>query len=474
MLFNSPEYLVFFVLVFGVSWALRGFPSLRIWVLLLASYFFYASNNSWLIALILVSTQIDFWVAKGIEDSDDPRRRRRLLLVSVCANLGLLGFFKYFNFFVETGVALAGAVGAEVDYTPLKILLPVGISFYTFQSMSYTIDVYRGELRAERSWSRFAFYVAFFPQLVAGPIMRAQEFMPQIPRRPTLPLVDFERAVAMIGRGLLKKMVLADYFLAPYADLAFDHPEQVGCLAAWLGLYAFTFQIYFDFSGYTDIAIGCSRLLGYHLPDNFKLPYVAVSFSDFWRRWHISLSSWLRDYLYIPLGGNRMPSEAGIYRNLMLTMLLGGLWHGAAWHFVLWGALHGLYLAIERRWGGPRDARDFADRGPLRLFGRRLLIFHAVVLTWLVFRAQDMPHLIDLCRVLLGGGEQETVLRGGMLLCALVVVGSFVAQLIGAAYTPVRGFLRLPLPARAFVYSALVGAIAVFNKGAQPFIYFQF
>ena len=239
MLFNSPEYLLFFLGVFALSWFVRRWASLRIWLLLLASYYFYASNNHWLIVLILISTQIDFVVAKAIEDSDDPARRKRLLIVSLAANLSLLGFFKYFNFFVASGAAVAEALGAEVGFEPWRIALPVGVSFYTFQSMSYTLDVYQRQLPAERTWSRFAFYVAFFPQLVAGPIMRAREFMPQIGQPPRLDLERFERSLALIGRGLLKKIVLADYFLAPFVDLAFDHPEQVSTLGAWVGLYAF-------------------------------------------------------------------------------------------------------------------------------------------------------------------------------------------------------------------------------------------
>lgn len=474
MLFNSPEYLLFFLAIFVLSWLLRKRRSLRIWLLLLASYYFYASNNSWLILLILASTQIDFVVAKGIEDSEDPGRRRRLLLISIIANLSMLGFFKYFNFFALTAKDIAGFLGGEVGYSPWKILLPVGISFYTFQSMSYTLDVYYGHLKAERVWSRFAFYVAFFPQLVAGPIMRAREFMPQIGEEPELDTKAFEEALALVARGLLKKIVLADYFLGPFSDAAFDHPETVSTLGAWVGLYAFTFQIYFDFSGYTDIAIACSRLLGFKLPDNFNLPYVAVSFSDFWQRWHISLSSWLKDYLYIPLGGNRMPKSSGVYRNLMITMFLGGLWHGAAWHFVLWGTLHGTYLAIERRLGGSRKPSELGERTWVMVTFRRLIVFQAVVLTWLVFRAQDMGLLGKLIKALVGFNEVPLVITGGMLMCMVVVVGSYLMQFVALRTEVMRVFLSLPLPLRGLSYALLVVLVLTFNKGAQPFIYFQF
>lgn len=474
MLFNSPEYLLFFALIFAASWALRRRTSLRIWILLLGSYYFYASNNSWLIVLILISTQIDFMVAKAIEDSDDATRRRRLLLISIVGNLGLLGFFKYANFLVNTGVEGFRFFGGEVSHTPWDILLPVGISFYTFQSMSYTLDVYFSQIKAERTWSRFAFYVTFFPQLVAGPIMRAREFMPQIGQDPKLDGETLDYSLALIARGLLKKMILADYFLAPFADLAFDHPETVSSLGAWVGLYAFTFQIYFDFSGYTDIAIGCSRLLGFKLPDNFNLPYGAVSFSDFWQRWHISLSGWLRDYLYIPLGGSRVATVRRVYRNLLITMLLGGLWHGAAWHFVIWGALHGLYLVIERHFGSARKAGDFANQGALRLFARRFLVFQGVVLTWLVFRAQDTTLLWELIQALAGFARGPLVVTGAMIMCVVVILGSYLSHLINLRTSLTQHFLRLPMAVRGLSYALLTLGVVTFNQGSKAFIYFKF
>jgi len=472
VLFNSLEYFLFFTLVLGASWALIRRPKLRIWLLLLASYYFYVSNNRWLILLILASTQIDYWVALRIEDSDDTVRRKNLLLVSLIGNLGILGFFKYFNFFAGTFADAGQLLGLPVTWKAWNILLPVGISFYTFQSMSYTLDVYQGRLKAERSWTRFAFYVAYFPQLVAGPIMRASEFMPQIPR-PTLDAESFDTAVVLIARGLVKKIVFAD-FLASYADPAFDRPETVSQLHAWLGIYAFTFQIYFDFSGYTDIAIGCSRLMGYQLPDNFNLPYMAVSFSDFWRRWHISLSTWLRDYLYISLGGNRVSSQAKVYRNLMITMFLGGLWHGAAWHFVLWGVIHGLYLVIERRFGLNLTTQQAAGRPAWRMLLRRLLVFHGVVFTWLAFRCQDLPRFFELLRALVGSEVPPVITRAFLVAVGICVFG-WLTQWIGLRRDLSADFQRLPAPAKAVAYLAVVVAVSVFNsEGAQAFIYFQF
>jgi alginate O-acetyltransferase complex protein AlgI len=469
VLFNSAEYLLFFVATLVASWLLASRPRARLWLLTLASFYFYGSNNGWVLVLLLATTQLDYHFARWIEDTDDPRRRRRLLTLSMIGNLGLLGFFKYFNFFAGSAVTAAGWFGAELGWTPWDIVLPVGISFYTFQSMSYTIDVYRRELKAERSWLRFAFFVAFFPQLIAGPIVRASDFLHQVPKTPTLDEGQLERALMLIARGLVKKIVLAD-FLCAYADRAFDHPLEVGALEAWVGLYAFTFQIYFDFSGYSDIAIGCSRLLGYDLCLNFNLPYAATSFSDFWRRWHISLSTFLRDYLYIPLGGNRGTSLL-TYRNLMLTMLLGGLWHGAAWHFVLWGLFHGLYLAIERRLGVGRGPVE----GAVALTLRRLVVFHAVVITWLLFRAQDTQKLVDLSRALLGGSAAPGLLTNGMVAAMVLVVLGLWTQWIGAARDVDGAFLRLPVPVKGLIYCAVAIAVVVFNSGgAKAFIYFAF
>ncbi len=472
MLFNSFEYFLFFLAALGLCWALVGLPRLRIWVLLLASYYFYVSNNHWLILLILVSTQIDYLAGLKIASSESPRVRKMFLTLSVVSNLGILAFFKYSGFFAHTVVDLAGTLGLRLSWTDLHIVLPVGISFYTFQSMSYTIDVYRRHIPAERSWHRFAFYVAYFPQLIAGPIMRASQFMPQIRRTPVIDRRRFESALVLIVMGLIKKIVLAD-LLGRFADPAFNAPGGVSAWSAWLGLYAFTFQIYFDFSGYSDIAIGCSRLMGYSLPDNFRRPYMAVSFSDFWKRWHISLSSWLRDYLYIPLGGNRMKTRLGVYRNLMLTMLLGGLWHGAAWHFVLWGFLHGGYLAVEKMIGAAgATLRSYRNGGTL--FLKRMFIFHAVVLTWLVFRCADTARLEAYLKALVRWEPVEN-LTLGMVVCAAAILFGFLAQWINeTTYLPDR-FVRMPMAVKGIAYAAATVLVMVFNfSGPRPFIYFRF
>jgi alginate O-acetyltransferase complex protein AlgI len=302
MLFNSPEYLLFFLTVLTLGWLLIGLPRLRIWVLLLASFYFYQSNSGWQLGLLLIATQVTFWAALMVSRSQKPAVRRAWLLVSVVSNLGMLAYFKYVNFFAETVTEIASRFGVSLTWVDLNVLLPIGISFYTFESLSYTIDVYRGLIPAQQSWYRFAFFVAYFPHLIAGPIMRAGQFIPQLDVRPRLDVQALEEGLMRIGRGLFKKIVLADY-LAVFADRAFNAPSQVDMISTWLGVYAFTFQIYFDFSGYTDLAVGSARLMGFQLPENFRNPYVALSATDFWRRWHITLSFWLRDYLYIPLGG---------------------------------------------------------------------------------------------------------------------------------------------------------------------------
>ncbi len=473
MLFNSIEYFFFFVAVLIGTRVLHGRISARVVFLLLASYVFYLSNNGWLFLLILASTCIDYVAGRAIDGAKSSAVKRAALFGSVLTNLSILGYYKYVDFFRESIAGAFAAYGVNLGWVDLNVVLPVGISFYTFQSMSYTIDVYRGVIPAERSWTRFALYVAYFPQLIAGPIMRATYFLPQIERAPKITLVDIEWGVFLILRGLFKKIVLAD-FLAIYADRAFALGPEVGSLDLMVGLYAFTLQIYFDFSGYTDIAIGCSRLLGYRIPDNFARPYAALGFSDFWRRWHISLSSWLRDYVYISFGGNR-GSTLLTYRNLMLTMLLGGLWHGAGWQFVVWGALHGIYLCAERALGWAKSTPNSSAGRHLK----RLLIFHAIVLTWLPFRSASLTDAVDYMTRMLAFDGGVDLTRGGLLVL-LLVVATLVTQWLAETRTrPTRHSIMNTLtgwvPAKAALYAGAAGIVVIANaKGAQPFLYFQF
>ena len=348
MLFNSIEFIVFLAVVLLGHFALipRRLPRLRKGFLLVVSYGFYMAWNPPFGLLLLFSTVLDFSVAQWMERAATPGRRKALLGLSLIGNLGVLGFFKYRDFVLETLYALFGAALWPVQPPALDLVLPIGISFYTFQTLSYAIDVYRGSQRAARSFLDFALYISFFPQLVAGPIVRSSVFLPQLRRAPRVATYDVEAALVRIGSGLVKKVVFADV-LGGYVDPVFSSPDTYGGLNLLLAVYAYAFQIYFDFSGYSDIAIGLARLFGYRIPENFDRPYLAASPREFWRRWHISLSTWLRDYLYVSLGGNRVPAVR-VQLNLMITMLLGGLWHGANWNFVLWGGFHGFLLSLQR------------------------------------------------------------------------------------------------------------------------------
>ena len=472
MLFNTLEYFAFFIIVLTVAWGTAQFGRLRTLLLLAASIYFYASNNSWQTLLLLFTTTVDYCVCLQLAKCEDEKSRRRLVSISIVSNLGLLAWFKYANFLGHSATNFAALFGIKLDWITLNVVLPVGISFYTFEALSYTIDVYRRKIPAERDWSRLAFLVTFFPHLISGPIIRAADFFPQIGRRPSLTRGELERALFLLAGGLLKKIVLADN-LAPYSDAAFDTPGGVGTVQAWLGFYAFAFQIYFDFSGYTDIAIGCASLLGFVLPDNFRRPYAAQSITEFWRRWHISLSTWLRDYLYIPLGGNKMSSPAGVYRNLMLTMLLGGLWHGAAWTFVCWGAMHGLYLSLERALGFGRQEQR-GEKGVGYQLLAALLTFHVVAITWIPFRAANL-HLMKQLLIAMFSGVPGAKLSIGAILFSLVMAVSWFWQFMGERVNFYNFWSTRKVPIRAVAYAAIGILVFVIGSGVpKSFIYFRF
>ncbi len=350
MIFSSWPFAFFFAAVFAVYWSIRTRRARHVF-LLLASYAFYMSWNPWLVTLIIGSTLLDYVVALGLERAARERVRRWLLAASLTGNLGILAIFKYADFFVLSLRELLTGVGFETNLSTLNILLPVGISFYTFQTLSYTIDVYRREIRATRSFVDFALFVAFFPQLVAGPIVKARDFLPQLETIKRFDWARIDSAVLLFLLGVTKKVLIADQ-LATLVDPVFAEPERFATRDLWLAMFCYGGQIYCDFAGYSDMAIAVSRVLGFDLRPNFANPYLATSLTDFWHRWHISLSTWLRDYLYIPLGGSR-GGRLLTCRNLMLVMLLGGLWHGASWTFVIWGAIHGLALVVSKgvRWG---------------------------------------------------------------------------------------------------------------------------
>ncbi|MDP9141815.1 MAG: MBOAT family protein [Pseudomonadota bacterium] len=470
MLFNSWTFLAFFAITFCVH---RATPTWRgkKWVLLGASYVFYAAWNPPYALILLLSTFVDWIVARMIWQSEGARIRRWLLLLSLVANLSLLGFFKYGDFLLRNTQALLLTLG--IDYAPpdWSIVLPVGISFYTFASLSYTIDVYRRQIRGDASFGDYALFVSFFPHLVAGPIVRASALLPQFAQARTATAAQFGWGVALTISGLFCKVVLADYVFAPAVDAVYAHPS-LSVFDAWLGVFCFSGQIYYDFSGYSLCAIGLALCFGFSFPDNFRQPYAARGFSDFWRRWHISLSTWLRDYLYIPLGGSRRgPQNA--YRNLFLTMLLGGLWHGASWMFVLWGALHGTYLVVERAlYKGSTAA------GQNRQLLLTALTFVVVTLTWIPFRAPDFATasgIVGAMLLMVEPGSSAVFTEMTLLMCTGTLVATLIWQfhLRDSSLEVVAA--RTPEGTRVVVLGLLLTAMYLCSGGDQrAFIYFQF
>ena len=462
MLFPTFTFALFFVVVLTVGWFM---PGRRAWwklFMLAASYFFYAYWDARFVGLIAASTVLNQTAAMWLARLQHPGARRAVVSVAVGANLASLGFFKYAGFFVDSAESALEGLGIAADLPLLNIILPVGISFFTFQAISYVLDVYRGDAEPARPLD-FAVYLAFFPQLVAGPIVRAHELIPQLNEPRSLRHTDFTRAVVLIAAGLFKKMVVATYLAEALVDDVFAFPERFSSLEVLLGVYGYAIQIYADFSGYTDIAIGVALLLGIRLPDNFNQPYRAASIQDFWRRWHMSLSRWLRDYLYIPLGGNR-GGEWRRDRNLLLTMLLGGLWHGAAWTFVLWGALHGLGLLVERRLG-------------LRLPGivARLVTFHFVCFGWILFRAESLGAAGSVLARLFGAWRVEPSQLTW-------VVPALIAAALATQFWPrtateptLRAVSHLPALVVGLAFAFWLVVLEQFGpEGVAPFIYFQF
>lgn len=379
MLFHTWPFLLFFVIVFAVYWSLR---STRFWLhwLLVASYFFYGYWNPWYLLLIAYSTFIDYWC---VEMMDRRKRRSLWLWVSLINNLGLLAYFKYTDFFIGNANRFSGLVGISHEIPLQEIVLPVGISFFTFQSMSYTIDFYRGNVAREKSFVRFATFVAFFPQLVAGPVERAKELLPQLATPAKFSWNNVSDGLSLFLTGLFKKVALSNY-LAAYADPIFDLPERYSGAHLAMATFAFAWQIYFDFSGYTDMARGVARSMGFNLMLNFRHPYLATGLGDFWSRWHISLSTWFRDYVYIPLGGSRN-GALQTYRNLFIVMVISGFWHGADWTFLVWGALHGLGAMLTRSF-----ERSTWYRETFPTFFKRVGVFLFVCLGWIFFRAESL------------------------------------------------------------------------------------
>ncbi|HYC72048.1 MAG TPA: MBOAT family O-acyltransferase [Opitutaceae bacterium] len=474
MIFNSLTFVVFFAIVLGAYWSLRSW-SARKNLLLVASYVFYGAWNPPFVLLLVLSTVVDYLAGARMAAETRPGLRRAWLGFSLVANLGLLGYFKYGNFLLENFQALLAAVGVTYVAPKLDIVLPVGISFYTFQTLSYSLDIYRGQLAPARSFRDFALYVTFFPQLVAGPIVRAVDFLPQMvtPREAQPGRTGW--GLFLMTLGLFQKVVLADTFLSGASDTVFNHLGPVASLDAWIGVLAFSGQIFFDFAGYSTCAIGAALCFGFSMGDNFRFPYAAVGFSDFWRRWHISLSTFLRDYLYIPLGGNRAgAARAGI--NLVIVMLLGGLWHGAAWTFVVWGAIHGLCLVIER--GLRAVFQDAAWTRHLAVQVALGLATYAVVsFAWVFFRAQDFGTALRLSLALAGqlpaAGDAVLPTRE-ILQVAVVTVGLLAAHWLMRRTTIEQVVARMPRWALTGVWSVMLFSLVLNQGNGHAFIYFQF
>jgi D-alanyl-lipoteichoic acid acyltransferase DltB (MBOAT superfamily) len=475
VLFNTLSYAKFFAVVFAVSWLLRTRHQARLVFLLGASYVFYAHWDWRFLPLLFVSSSVDWWLGMAIGRATGPKRRKHLLAATVALNLGVLGIFKYFNFGIDNAQALLEALGFHPSRWALSIALPVGISFFTFESMSYVIDVYRRDIEPHESYLEYLTFVAFFPHLVAGPIVRPRDLLPQLRRPARFTNAEGSRGLFLIASGLVKKVAIGDYLALNLVDRVFDAPLQYSSLECYAAVVGYAVQIYCDFSGYTDVAIGSALLLGIRFPKNFDAPYQARNITDFWRRWHISLSTWLRDYLYIPLGGSRRGARR-TYLNLMLTMLLGGLWHGASWNFVVWGGLHGAALAATRayqrwRWGDEPPPRASA---PLARLACVVATFHAVCFAWIFFRAATFSH----AGLMLHQLTRFTGHHANLPAEVLWVLG------IGllSHYVPERWFERLQV--RVVRSPVLVQGVLLFGvawvlrnmSGVEtvPFVYFQF
>lgn len=482
MLFNSLTFVVFFGLVMvihhlPISWRARKIN------LLIASYVFYAAWNPPFVILLWISTAVDWYAARQIQATERIGRRKAFVALSMVANLGMLGFFKYGSFLLDNFRMLAGFTGLEYQPPVWDIILPVGISFYTFQTMSYTLDVYQRRAEPSPGFLDFALYVTFFPQLVAGPIVRATDLIPQFreERRASWPEISW--GLGLMSWGMFQKIVVADTLLASAADTVFGTAAapplwmmagSVYWVDAWLGALAFGGQIFCDFAGYSTTAIGAALCLGFHVPENFRLPYAAIGFSDFWKRWHISLSSWLRDYLYIPLGGNRK-GPVRQYANLMVTMVLGGLWHGASWTFVVWGAMHGAYLWIEKVLVGVFRGAAWTKRDSVQ-FLLGIGTFLLVTLTWIFFRAQLWSIAIGILKAALFIEPQGMMVLSTLDIVKVLVVmtGIVVSHWLLRTSAIEELISTVPWWAGGAAWAGFVTVTIIAQGGGSAFIYFQF
>ncbi len=469
MLFNSLGFIVFLLVVLALYYSpIQWVNKKRI--LLLASYLFYAMWNPPLILLLWISTLVDWTAGKKLYHEADPRKRKMWLILSMVVNLGFLAFFKYGGFLLENFVYAAGLVGVNFQAAAPDIILPMGISFYTFQTMSYTLDMYYKRNEPAKTFLDFALFVTFFPQLVAGPIVRSSQLIPQFYQAKRATIKQFLWGSFLLTLGLFEKVVMADVLLSKTADTVFGAGKALHAIDAWAGTLAFSGQIFFDFAGYSTCAIGIALMLGIILPDNFKYPYAAIGFSDLWRRWHITLSSWLRDYLYIPLGGNKKGSTR-TYINIAITMLLGGLWHGAAWTFVIWGGLHGLYLIIERLLRKKITLKINAWNGIILA----LATYTCVNFTWVFFRAKELGTAIDMIKSMFFLQMGEKVVTGLEIIIVFTVITILFLVHWVMRNTSVKEVAnKTPWWILSITWAVMLVLLIISQGSGEQFIYFQF
>lgn len=474
MLFCSQAYLIFFSVIFIAYWSIP-WQRPRVWLLLVASFYFYASWNKWLALLIGVCTTVDYVLARGMDFYSAPRVRKTLLFISIASNLGLLCYFKYANFFLASLQEALAAAGMQTSMPVLQVILPIGISFYTFEAINYTVDVYRKHAPAETNLANFMLFITFFPHLVAGPIVRARDFLPQIHKPKKWDWLRLQLGAQLFLMGMFKKLVVADR-MALLSDPVFADPAAFKTSAAWLAVFAYAMQVYCDFSGYSDMALGSAHMLGYKLAQNFNMPYIARNVSDFWNRWHMSLSSWLRDYLFVPLGGSRHGTRATT-RNLFITMTLCGLWHGANWNFVLFGMVQGLLLIGHRTFRAMMKHRPGVQSALLSQLGTAACIaftFFLFSMSLVVFRSEGVANIGVMFSKLFTPslGAQAPIHALALLLAYGTVFGGyFVGRML-----PLRTWQwRLPGPVVGLGYSAALSMVLVLTPASgQAFIYFQF
>ena len=474
MLFNSITFIFFLAIVLVLHYSPLSWSAKKS-NLLIASYLFYAAWNPYFVLLLLMSTLLDWKVAARIYASANPRERKFWLVISLLVNLGALAFFKYTNFLMANLVVVAEAAGISFAWQENSIVLPMGISFYTFQTISYSMDVYRGKMKPWNSLKDYALYVSFFPQLVAGPIVRSNEFLPQCVEPKTFDGKGFSVGLTLLLIGLMEKVFLADSVFAPLVDSVFQTEQVPDAMSAWAASYFFTMQIFCDFAGYSLCAIGTAKCLGFRLPFNFNSPFAATGFSNFWTRWHISLSSWLRDYLYISLGGNRL-GRSKTLRNLMLTMALGGLWHGAKWPMIIWGIYHGVLLIAERLIQN-RASRPLAAPGVIRTFAARVVTLFLIVVSFTIFRSDDITQVGTMLSVMFGLSAGEVTILSMNLAFKIAVAASLALlsvqyiwhnkEIIGVVQN--SNFL-----VRGLGLAACVILIVISTGQSDGFIYFQF